>query len=596
MCGIVALFAYSDSTSNIDSAELIRIRDHMTARGPDGSGAWISPDGRVGFGHRRLAIIDLTESGAQPMQSEDGRYVITFNGEIYNYKELRSDLEKRGYRFHSQSDTEVIMHMYDLKGPDMLHDLRGMYAFAIWDQRKQGVFLARDSFGIKPLYIADDGTTLRIASQVKALLAGGKIDTAPEPAGHVGFFLWGHVPEPYTLYKGIRALPAGSWLWVDRNCRKQDVFFSLSDEFRSAEQSSVSMTAADVQHAFREALLDSIRHHLVADVPVGLFLSSGLDSSTLTALASELKGNNLNTVTLGFREFIGTGNDEVPLAELVAQSYHTAHRTIWVGQKDFQAGFDSLLSAMDQPTIDGVNSFFVCKAAAQAGLKVALSGIGADEFFGGYSDFAEIPRLVSWCSPFKHVPGIGKGFRLVSAPIIKHLVSPKYAGIFEYGNNFAGAYLLRRGMYMPWELPEILDVEMVQNGWKELQTNAAINMSIDGIKNDQFKVSVMEMSWYMRNQLLRDADWASMAHSLEVRVPFVDVQLLRSLAPIMNSHKDNYKLVMAKSPAHPLPDSVISKQKTGFSIPVNEWIMNGNKPLAENGSRSWARHIYSKII
>ncbi len=596
MCGIVALYAYNDSSANIDRTELLQIRDHMTTRGPDGSGDWISADGRVGFGHRRLSIIDLTESGAQPMQSEDGRYVITFNGEIYNYKQLRADLEKRNYRFRSNSDTEVLLHLYDLKGPDMVTALRGMYAFAIWDQKKQGVFIARDPFGIKPLYIADDGSTLRVASQVKALLAGGHIDTSPEPAGHVGFFLWGHVPEPYTLYKGIRALPAGSWLWIDRNGRRQNLYFSLSNEFRNAEQCSASVTAADVQQAFREALLDSVRHHLIADVPVGLFLSAGLDSTALTALASELTSSRLNTVTLGFKEFIGTENDEVPLAELVAQNYNTIHRTIRVEQNDFQADFTSLIDAMDQPTVDGVNSFFVCKAAALAGLKVAISGLGADELFGGYSNFTEIPKVVSWCSPLNYLPGIGKGFRIVSAPILRQFVSPKYAGIFEYGSNFEGAYLLRRGMYMPWELPEMIDAEMVKQGWKELQTIAAIKVSIDGIKNDRFKVSAMEMNWYMRNQLLRDVDWASMAHSLEVRVPFVDVQLLKSLAPIMKSDNKSYKLAMAKSPVQALPDAVLYRRKTGFSIPVKEWIMNEDKLKAENGSRSWAKHIYSNLV
>ena len=215
MCGIAAIFAYHPNAADVDSQELGRIRDHMIARGPDGSGEWYSLDRRVGLAHRRLAIIDLSESGAQPMSGEGGQLVISFNGEIYNYRELRGDLERKGRVFRSQSDTEVLLHLYAEKGEAMVHDLRGMYAFAIWDARRCGLFLARDPFGIKPLYFADDGRSFRVASQVKALLAGGGVDTSPDAAGHVGFFLWGHVPEPHSLYQGIRALPAGSSLWVD---------------------------------------------------------------------------------------------------------------------------------------------------------------------------------------------------------------------------------------------------------------------------------------------------------------------------------------------------------------------------------------------
>ncbi len=221
MCGIAGIYAFSPSAAPADRAELRAIRDHMAARGPDGLGEWFSNDGRVAFGHRRLAIIDLSDAGAQPMQSADGQIVITFNGEIYNYRELRKELEAQGHIFRTGSDTEVLLHLYQAKGTAMLQDLRGMYAFALWDAAKQALLLVRDPFGIKPLYYTPTGAndtagkgTLRFASQVKALLAGGHVDTAPEPAGHTGFFLWGSVPAPYTLYRGIRNLPAGHFMWV----------------------------------------------------------------------------------------------------------------------------------------------------------------------------------------------------------------------------------------------------------------------------------------------------------------------------------------------------------------------------------------------
>ena len=216
MCGIAGIFAYRPTARAVDREELLRIRDHMTSRGPDGSGDWYSSDGRVGLGHRRLSIIDLSSRGAQPMQTADGRLVITFNGEIYNYQALRSKLEAKNYVFRSNSDTEVLLHLYSESGDEMLRELRGMFAFAIWDSLEKKLLLARDPYVIKPLYYANDGSTLRFASQVKALMAGGRISRDPDPAGWVGFYLFGSVPEPFTTYREVRAVPAGSFVRIDR--------------------------------------------------------------------------------------------------------------------------------------------------------------------------------------------------------------------------------------------------------------------------------------------------------------------------------------------------------------------------------------------
>lgn len=597
MCGIAAIFAYSNAAPPVDRAELLRIRDRMSARGPDGCGVWSSSDQRVGFGHRRLSIIDLSEDGAQPMTDADTGNVIVFNGEIYNHRELRRKLEAKGCRFHSNSDTEVLLHLYAQKGAEMLHDLRGMYAFAIWDEGKKGLFLARDPFGIKPLYYADDGSTLRVASQVKALLAGGRIDTTPEPAGHVGFFLWGHVPEPYTLYKGIRSLPAGSTLWVPQDGHQRSPllahnFCSISAELRKAEQSPLSLQKESRQDRLREALLDSVRHHIIADVPVGVFLSAGLDSTTLAALAAEAGQDRLHTVTLGFREFQGTVNDEVPLAEAVARQLGAEHQTVWVERHDFHDELGRLLEAMDQPTTDGVNSYFVSKAAVAAGLKAAISGLGGDELFGSYPSFRQIPRLVGTLGPLAAIPGLGRAFRVVAAPLLKYFTSPKYAGLLEYGGSYGGAYLLRRGMFMPWELPDFLDGDLVREGWRELQTLPRLNQAVQGIGNDHLRVAALEMEWYMRSQLLRDTDWASMAHSLEIRVPLVDRELLRATAPLFCDGQAPDKREMALTPARPLPDAVLNREKTGFVVPVRDWIMEGEHTAGERSLRGWAKRVY----
>jgi asparagine synthase (glutamine-hydrolysing) len=565
----------------------------MLKRGPDGAGLWISDDRRIGLAHRRLAIIDLSEAGAQPMSTADGAVRIVFNGEIYNYRELRQDLEAKGYRFYSHSDTEVLLHLYQEHGRKMVHYLRGMYAFAIWDERKQGLLLARDPFGIKPLYYADDGATIRVASQVKALLKGGEINTTPEPAGHVGFYLWGHVPEPYTLYRGIRALPAGAILWVDTTGHKEThKLFSLTEELAKASEAPLSITREEMHERLRAALLDSVRHHLIADVPVGVFLSAGIDSSVLLALAKETNNTSLHTVTLGFKEFQGTPDDEAPLAELMARHFSTLHQTCWVTKEDFQNERKRILDVMDQPSIDGVNSYFVSKAAADTGLKVAISGLGGDELFGGYPSFHQIPHMAKTFAPFQSVPFLGKGFRYLSAPILKFLTSPKYAGLLEYGGTFGGAYLLRRGMFMPWELPDLLDGDMVREGWEELQPLSRLEETTQGISNPHLKVTALETTWYLRNQLLRDTDWASMAHSLEIRIPFVDLQLYRVMAPLFDSPHPPMKIDLPRTSEKELPKEILQKNKTGFSTPLREWTLQTADPSAKiKGLRNWALAI-----
>ncbi len=563
MCGIAAIFAYDSNAPAVDRGELMAIRDRMASRGPDGAGEWFDAEKRIGLAHRRLSIIDLSDTGSQPMLLAERKLAIIFNGEIYNYRELRAALEQKGHVFKSTSDTEVLLRLYMHRGEAMVEELRGMFAFAIWDGEKRGLFLARDPFGIKPLYLADDGKTFRAASQVKALLAGGKIETAPDPAGHVGFFLWGHVPEPYTLYRPIRSLPAGTALWINQDgSRRERKFCSITEIFAQAERANSPLLAP--RALLRSALSDSVAHHLIADVPVGVFLSSGLDSTTIAALAAE-QGGTLRTVTLGFGEYRGTPNDEVPLAESVAKQYGAQHQTLWVTRSDFQSEGERLFDAMDQPSTDGVNTYFVSLAAKRASLKVALSGLGGDELFGGYPSFTQIPRSVSalgWLG----TPGpIGKAFRVVAAPVLKQFTSPKYAGLLEYGGCYGGAYLLRRGMFMPWELPEILDGEIARRGWAELQALVRLDETVAGLRSPRARVSALEMCWYMRNQLLRDSDWAGMAHSLEIRVPLVDVSLLRALAPALATATPPTKRDMADAPDKKLPSGNSQPAQDGFS-------------------------------
>jgi len=593
MCGIACFYVYNKSSNYLDRDELKRIIDFMQLRGPDDSGTWFSKDNRVGLGHRRLSIIDLSTRGSQPMANEDNSLIISYNGEIYNYKELRTQLIKKGYRFRSNSDTEVILNLYAEKGDALVYDLRGMYAFAIWDKKNKGIFLARDPFGIKPLYYSCDGNTFRAASQVKALLASGKIDKSPDPAGHVGFFLWGSVPEPYTLYKKIKALPAGTSLWVtEQGNIKIKNHCNISDEFLVSYDKKGNTNRSNLQYNLRCVILDSLKYHFVSDVPVVIFLSSGIDSSTIVALANEIAPANLNTITLGFKEFLGTKNDETTLAQIVANKYLTKHETIWIDKKDFENNLHNILHVMDQPSINGVNTYFVSWAAKQAGFKVALSGLGGDELLGGYPSFKQLPLMVRIANAVPLLKSFGEGFRLISEPFFRHFGSPKYSGILEYGTKHEGGFLLIRSLFMPWELSKLFEEDFVHEGLAELQTLDRIAETIKQITNEHIRISAMELCWYMRNQLLRDTDWASMAHSLEVRVPFIDIKLFRAIVPMLWLEKPLNKQDLIKTPLDPLPAAIAKRSKSGFNIPVWQWLLKNSTSIDQRHIRSWAIFLY----
>jgi asparagine synthase (glutamine-hydrolysing) len=561
MCGIAALFAYR--AGSIDRGELDAITARMIPRGPDAGGTWISPDARVGLGSRRLAIIDLSDEGTQPMWDVARELVIVFNGEIYNYAELRASLERGGARFHSHTDTEVLLALYRRDGARMTDLLRGMFAFALWDTRSRRLFVARDPYGIKPLYLADDGGTIRIASEVKALLAGGRVSHAIDPAGAVGFFLNGSVPEPFTIRRDVRAIEPGTSFFIDeaRGIHDERRSFSIAATFAHAYGDALVDPAVFV----RERVEESVAHHLVSDVPVGVFLSAGIDSSAIAQIAA--KRAPLYTFTLSFSEF-----SEAPLAERFANDLGTTQTTRVVDRDEFLGDLPRIFERMDQPTIDGVNTWFISKAVHEAGIKVALSGVGGDELLGGYPSFANIPRMVRF-------PRAAR----IAGRLRRH---PKARLIAEFGRTYAGAYLLQRGLFLPDELPSVLGDAMAREGLERLQPLANIERTLVPDPNTPFgRVATMEASLYMRNQLLRDADWASMAHSVEVRTPLVDASLLRQLVPMLTTQRDKSAL------AANLPDYLRHRKKTGFFVPMRAWM-----DLPPDGTstrmRSWARRVW----
>jgi asparagine synthase (glutamine-hydrolysing) len=363
-------------------------------------------------------------------------------------------------------------------------------------------------------------------------------------------------------------------------------YFSIASVLRDAVNEHCHYSDDERAAIIADGVRESVRYHLVSDVPVGAFLSSGRDSSTIVALASETT-TSLQTVTLRFSEYAGTEKDEAPLAAKVAMQYGTKHRTTTLSGDEFRNELPRALAAMDQPSFDGLNSYFVCKAAAELGWKVALSGTGGDELFGGYTTFRIIPRVVRMFGAFKHTPSAAAAFRRVYGRMTSNPArfSPKTAYTLQYCTSYEGAYLMKRGLFLP--------DEVAREGLKRLNLLDAIRETITPDPGTPFaRIAAMESALLLRNQLLRDIDWASMAHSLEVRVPLVDPFLLRKVAPaVFATKKRDGKELLSRSPHRSLPDAVLTRKKTGFTIPNVTWLDDRRHAHQHFGTRPWALHI-----
>lgn len=572
----------------------------MQVRGPDAVGYWNDTEVGLSLGHRRLSILDLEPRANQPMHSDDGRYVIVFNGEIYNFRELRRELEQDGERFRTQSDTEVLLTLYAREGEGMLSRIRGMFAFAIWDRRVRTVFLARDPYGIKPLYLGRCNDGWLFASQVKALLASGLVSSDPDPVGQAGFWLMGSVPEPRTWFRDISALPAGSWCRIaaDGQFAGPFTYWDIGDSWRNAPECRAE--PGEVQEMLRSAVSESVRQHLVSDVPVGIFLSGGIDSGSVAGLVKDSGASGMRGITIAFSEFEGRHENEVPFAAEIAQSYGVRHHVRTVTRQEFEADLPRILSAMDQPSIDGINTWYASKAAAELGLKVVVSGVGGDELFYGYSSFRQLPRLVAVWRRLSRIPGVRTTADVALARLARRTGNPRWRWLTRTAGNMCGAYWLRRGLFAPDELPGLMDGKWTCE-WTSGPDPALLLETMAGpLAGDAMAaVGQLESTVYLRNQLLRDSDWASMAHSLELRTPLVDAWLLRDMMPVLRSFgRLNGKRMLAASPTTPLSQRIVKRAKTGFGIPLGSWIneiLDGTAVLADpaairggTDSRHWA--------
>ena len=602
MCGIAGFVSTTGASTGPAIDATRRMTDRMRLRGPDAEGLWSSAE--VVLGHRRLAILDLDTRANQPMLSADGRYAIVFNGEIYNFRELRRELEADGVAFRTTSDTEVLLALFAREGERMLSWLRGMFAFAIWDTQSRELFLARDPYGIKPLYYARTKDGLLFASQVKALLASGLVSMEREPAGLAGFYLWGSVPEPWTLYREVFALAAGHFLRVRAGVADAPVcWHDIRVHWRSeGHETSVH----ELQARVRDAVTDSVRAHLVSDVPVSVFLSGGIDSGAIAALASE-SGAKVEGITIGFEEFKGhPDDDEIPVARTVAAHYGLPHHVRMVSSAEFARDAPRIIDAMDQPSIDGVNTWFASKAVAERGYKVALSGVGGDELFFGYSLFQQLPAHAMMGAALAPITGARALLRAPSTALARLLSKPKLAGVPDFLSSLEALYFLHRGLFLPTELPALLGTDVAREGLARLG-GFPPGMTSAQARDSGAAIGLLESTLYLRNQLLRDSDWASMGHSLELRTPLVDAKLLETLGQFTSEFANRAgKAMLAKSPGNPLPDEVISRRKTGFSLPMAKWMSDAmhRRPrsdpahLASTGApwaRRWAQTVLGEI-
>lgn len=563
MCGIAGILG-----SRLEQPELIRrlraMQQDLQHRGPDDSGIFLSRDHRSGLAQTRLSIIDLSSAGHQPMGSRDGRYQLVFNGEIYNYQSLRDDLLQEGAELRSHCDTEVVLEMYQRYGADSLREFEGMFGLAIWDERERSCFLARGPLGVKPLYYHVEGELLLFASEVRAMLHSGMVDRRLCPSALRGYLMFGAVPEPETLIDGVTAVPPGyHLLWRDGRLRARQYWNVHFDN----EPYTRERAAATV----RDALEDSVNRHLVSDVPAGVFLSGGIDSTAIVALAARRSDVRLQTFCISFDD---PTYDEGAIAQRTATHFGTEHFDWRLDSATARPLLHQFLDASDQPSIDGFNTFCVAKHAHGRGLKVVLSGLGGDELFGGYQSFQRVPSMVRFS---RTINSFGPIRRRAGRLLQIHGRSPRLrrvGGFLSQRPTSAAAYWAMRGVFTPPEAAAL--VEKYCGGALEDDANL---IAVPRQPTFADEVSYLELTCYMRNQLLRDSDVMSMAWSLELRVPFVDGKFVAAISRIPASLRlaPGKRLLVEAVPE--LPEWVRDRPKRGFVFPFERWVSNEWKDL-----------------
>ncbi len=588
MCGICGIF--NTVLDPLTHGERIgRMSQSLAHRGPDSQGEFKLPC--LALAVRRLSIIDL-ETGEQPLRNEAGDVTVVFNGEIYNFRETRRKLEQRGHCFRTQSDGEVIAHLYEQHGPEFVRELNGMFAIALWDDRRKRLVLARDRAGEKPLYYWLENHTLVFASEIKAILEYPEVSRRIDPEAVPQYLFYGYVPSPRTIFSHIKRLPAGHRMVVEGGGVRIESYWSLKDHLQGRkrpERSSPLRSSNDpsLLSELRGRLREAVLSRLVSDVPLGVFLSGGVDSSTLAALMSDLAPGQVNTFSVTFRE---RSFSEEAYAQLVARHFHTQHHVLVADERALCDGLRAMAARLDEPLADpAVIPTFLLSRFARPSITVALSGEGSDEIFGGYPTYLGA-RLARY---YLRLPRFFRRQLLERlSPLLP--VSSKAVPLGLFLRRFlssaerspAERHQIWFGMFSPQELDEILGSEIKEGTPPSLRVFAPVWDAIQGVvyENGLAEALYLDFSLYLADDLLVKVDRASMACSLEVRTPFLDHRLIEFVAGLPVSLKVRHlqlKYLLKKAVEPWLPREIVYRQKRGFSVPIASWLRQDLRPVLE---------------
>jgi asparagine synthase (glutamine-hydrolysing) len=564
MCGIAGVIHPDQEKAREAIQSMNRAQAH---RGPDDEGAEFMPvsDGWMGLGHRRLAIIDVSPAGHQPMADPDSGNWITFNGEIYNYREIRRELDGRGQRFRTGTDTEVILKAYAHWGMQCVERLRGIFAFGLWDVARQTLLLARDQLGVKPMYMWQGSGQLVFASEVRAILATGLVPRILDTGGFLSYLAYGSVQEPFTLIEGIRSLPAGHRMEWQRGSLRTERYWKIPSP------EAVQPNPSEMLHTeLAERLTDAVQSQLVADVPLGAFLSGGIDSTAIAALMQRGADRQVRTFSIVFEE---SAFDERKFSQLAARRLGTEHSEVLLTGKTVRDSLEGALGSYDQPSMDGLNTWFVSRAARETGLTVALSGVGGDELFGGYGGYYKALAAERYCRAVQTFPRFLRFF--MAGLLWRFDTSEALRKAAALLTTTRHPYFLTRRLFLDPQIQRLLNPDTLWGSPWESEALACIENEASGYDPIN-RASVFELQTYMRSTLLRDTDQMSMAHALEVRVPLIDhklVEFIFTLPGYCKLETRQPKPLLTRPLKDLLPPACVNRPKMGFELPFKTWLM-----------------------
>lgn len=567
MCGIAGI---AGPTAAQHSGAVRSMLAAMQHRGPDGEGLYLSPDGQCVLGHKRLSIIDLSTLSAQPFTAPGG--ALSYNGECYNYLELREALIARGKSFVSSGDTEVVLQTVLSDGPDGLRKLNAMFAVAFWDERERSLLLGRDFYGQKPLYYSQVDGLLIFASELRALLASGLVKRELDAESVRSYLAYGAVQAPNTIVKGVTSLEPDTKLLFKDGAFAVSKIGQWNDEIED-------LSLDELRTVFSQAA----SRHLISDANVAIFLSGGIDSSAVVAAASISGVANISTLTLVFPDY--PEYSEADAALLVAQKYGTKHSAVPMSRDEIQSAMNGALDCMDQPTVDGVNTFLISKAARDAGFKVALSGLGGDEIFGGYSSFRDVPRMMRLRKQLRFVPPQLVASAAMLDPHGKTV--NKIVDMSAAPDDIVSLYLCRRRIFTARQLDALVPEALRTKKWTADVPLSRLERvrALCANRDEMDAISRLEMSLYMEGMLLRDSDVMGMANSLEIRLPVLDREFSRiALALPARRRVVNppSKSLLREMVTPWLPEELMTRPKQGFVLPFEHWLRGPLKVRMES--------------